>query len=74
MEAMKLSGQKKMATEHYNLSIARNGGEVPLIITGDVPEKYCDLVPNNKKIREALNHGDLEFARLGERGEHLSVR
>ena len=74
MEAMRLSGRKKMPTEHYKLSIAGNGGKAPLIITGDVPEKYCDLVPNNEKIREALDHGDLEFARLGERGEHLSVR
>ena len=74
MEAMKLSGRMKMPTEHYKLSIAGNGGKAPLIITGRVPESYCDLVPSNEKIREALEHGDLEFARLGERGEHLNIR
>ena len=73
-EAMELSGRKKMPTEHYKLAIVGNGGKAPLIITGEVPEEYCDLVPSSEKIREALDHGDLEFARLGERGEHLSIR
>ena len=74
MDAMKLSGQRKLPTKHYTLSIAGNGGKAPLIITGDVPVRFCDLIPNNDIIRKAIADGGVEFAHLGDRGEHLSIR
>ena len=74
MGAMQVTGKTKLPTEHYRLSIAKNGGLAPLIVTGDVPAEYCSLEPDNSKIREALKQGLLDFAHLGDRGEHLSIR
>lgn len=74
MSTMELTGKKKLQTEHYNLLIKKNGGVAPLKITGDVPAEFCKMVPNNDMIRQALKAGALDFAELGERGVHLSVR
>ena len=74
MNAMNLTGKKKLPTEHYVLSVAKNGGLAPLVVTGNVPADYCRLEPDNSKIRAALDQGELDFAHLGERGTHLSIR
>ena len=74
MNAMNLTGKKKLPTEHYVLSIAKNGGLAPLVVTGNVPADYCRLEPDNSKIRAALDQGRLDFAHLGERGTHLAIR
>jgi len=72
--AMEATGKTKLPTEHYKLSIAKNGGLAPLEITGEVPAEYCKVEPDNSKIRAALNAGKLDFARFGERGTHLAIR
>ena len=74
MNAMNLTGKKKLPTEHYVLSIAKNGGLAPLVVTGNVPADYCRMEPDNSKIRAALDQGELDFAHLGERGTHLAIR
>lgn len=74
MNAMNLTGKKKLPTEHYVLSVAKNGGLAPLVVTGNVPADYCRLEPDNSKIRAALDQGGLDFAHLGERGTHLAIR
>ena len=74
LQVMQDLGRPKVQTEHFKLAIQKNGGSRPLKITGDVPAEYCKLKPDNEKIREALEKGSLEFAELGERGVHLSVR
>lgn len=75
IESMKETGRDKLPTEHFKLSIAKNGGVQPLKITGDVPKEYCKLEPDNKKIRESLLLGEkLDFAQLEDRGVHLSIR
>lgn len=71
---MQETGIKKLQTEHFKLAIQKNGGMQPLKITGEVPIEYCRLEPDNKKIRDALKDGNLDFAHLEERGEHLSIR
>ncbi len=74
-EQMKTIGKTKFSTPLFNFSICKNGGLQPLEITGDVPSEYCDLVPNNTLIREAIKEGkDIKFARLLERGEHLRIK
>ena len=71
--AMKSTGKTKLPTEHYKLSICKNGGVAPLVYKGDVPAEFCRLEPDTSKIREALKTGALDFAELGERGEHLRI-
>ena len=74
LTSMLATGMTKLPTEHFKLSVAKNGGLQPMKITGDVPEEYCKLEPDNNKIREALKTGNLDFAHLEERGMHLNVR
>ena len=77
LSAMDLIDKPKLTTEHFRVSIARNGGLQPMKITGDVPEEYLIYKPepDNKKIREALDNGlALDFAHLEERGRHLNIR
>lgn len=74
LTSMQETGKDKIRTEHFRISVAKNGGLKPIRVTGDVPPEFCKLEPDNKKIREALNNGELEFAHFEERGVHLSVR
>ena len=74
-EQMKAIGKTKFSTPLFNFTICKNGGLQPIEITGDVPAEYCDLVPNNTLIRDAIKEGkDIEFAKLLERGEHLRIK
>ena len=76
MGTMQVLGKKKLETEHFKLSIAKNGGLAPLKITGEVPAVFCKLEPDNNLIRKALEagEGDIGWAHLEERGVHLNVR
>lgn len=74
LTSMQETGKDRIQTEHFRISVAKNGGLKPIRVTGDVPPEFCKLEPDNKKIREALNNGELQFAHFEERGVHLSVR
>ena len=74
LTTMQIMDKPKIQTEHFRLSIAKNGGVQPMKITRDVPPEFCKLEPDTKRIREALNDGELDFAHLEERGVHLNVR
>ena len=77
LTAMDLINKPKLTTEHFKVSIAKNGGLQPMKITGAVPEEYLlyKPEPDNKKIREALDSGlALDFAHLEERGRHIVIK
>lgn len=74
LTSMQETGKDRIQTEHFRISVAKNGGLKPIRVTGDVPPEFCKLEPDSKKIREALNNGELQFAHFEERGVHLSVR
>jgi hypothetical protein len=77
-----MRGWKKLETPRYRLSLANNGGVLPLDITcpvHDLPEEYRidEMVsrPNVERIRADLEAGTpLPFACLGERGQRISIR
>lgn len=76
-DAMIATGQEKMPTEHYKLSVAKNGGKQALDVYGEVPDKYMKMIyqPDTDRIRKALEAGEqLDFAVLSERGTHLHIR
>ena len=76
-KSMKATGKTKFKTDLFSFGIQKNGGEQPMEFIPDVPvpEEYCRLEPDNKKIRAALKDGAcLPFATLKERGEHLRIR
>lgn len=77
VDTIKLTGERKMATEHFKLSIVRNGGKQPMEVDENVPKEYIRIIeqPDTYKIRQALESGEtLDFARLKERGEHLGIK
>tara|TARA_B100001094_G_C17973831_1_gene691714 strand:- start:460 stop:939 length:480 start_codon:yes stop_codon:yes gene_type:complete len=73
-------GIDKMDTDRFKVGVAKVGGKQKLDIYAEVPDAFCDLIPerlepNKDKIREALDRGEtLNFAILMERGTRLSVR
>ena len=80
LDAMDTMGTNKIQTEHFRVSIAKNGGKQPMYVDPNIeaiPEEYIIRrpEPDKEKIREALDAGqELEFAKLLERGTHLSIR
>lgn len=77
---LKCKGVRKVHTSNHDFVVCKNGGKQPIEITADVydiPREYCIFTPkpNTDVIRKALESGqELEFARLGERGEHLRIK
>lgn len=79
VEAMTAAGKTKLPTEHYQLSVVKNGGLQPLRLAplDEIPEEYLIVKPeaDTTKIRKELKEGkELSFATLEERGTHLAVR
>lgn len=75
-ESMKAMGKTKFKTDLFSFNIQRNGGTQPMEVDElGVAKAYMKMVPDNAKIRKALEEGKkLKFAELKERGEHLSIR
>lgn len=76
LQAMQATGKEKLPTEHFKLSVAKNGGLAPLVYDRDVPSDYRKIVYqiDTQKIRDALKEGKLDFVHLGERGVHLGIK
>lgn len=74
---MKAVGCAKSGDAINSASIVKNGGKKPVILSDEVPQEWQKVKyePDNKRIREALENGEeLPFAKLGERGERLSIK
>lgn len=59
------------------IKVKNNGGQLPIIIEGEVPQNLCKVTiePDKTLIREYLkNHPECEFAHIGERGKHIEVK
>jgi hypothetical protein len=71
---------RKVETPRFRVSLAANGGKLPVVLDcpeENVPEDYTKVRVEVDKtaIREAIEAGRvLDFAHLGERGRHLSIR
>ena len=80
MMFLKAAGRDKAGDAVIKASIAKNGGKAPLIVdyinAEDLPQEFqkVTISANNDAIREALEGGQqLEWARIGERGEHVKI-
>ena len=64
----------------FQLKVAKNGGQRPLVIDGDVPEQFIKVKyeNDNERIRAFLNSLDnndaCAWAHLGEAGTHLAIK
>ncbi len=75
--SMKATGKLKFKTDLFSFGIQKNGGRKPMRILDEtaVPAEFCKRIPDNAKIRESLEAGEvLPFAVLEEAGEHLRIR
>ena len=76
---LKAAGVKKAGDNIIKASIVKNGGQAPLeidLIPVDLPEDFQKITIDADKeaIRAALEGGQqLEWARIGERGEHVKI-
>lgn len=75
-------GVSKLDTDRFRVSVARNGGMLPLEVFEEkvVPEHYYRVIPEQRvldgaAIRAALESGqEVPGAKLGERTTRLSIR
>ncbi len=81
MHAMTVTNRKSVQTSRFKLSIKRNGGKVPVIITDEAALPIDYRVPkiteviDKDGIREALESGkEVPGATLGERGQRLDLK
>lgn len=80
--AMLAIGKRKLKTAKHNFTIAKNGGKTPVLYAPDmkveqIPLEFVKVVQEVDKdaVREYLESGkELDFARLGERGESLRIK
>lgn len=78
--SMKETGEEKFKTDLFAFSVAKNGGKQPLtldVAVTDLPEELqkVTIEADNDKIRKYIEEtGDLSYAHLEDRGEHLSIR
>jgi len=78
--ALQARGLAKVETQRYRVSVAKNGGKLPLLIDEPhLPPDYVltvtQEVPNKDKIRADLKAGkEVPGARLGGRGVHLVIK
>ena len=69
----------EMPAGDVSIKIVKNGGQLPMEITGDVPDNMAKVTiePDNAKIRaylESEEGKDCEWAHFKERGRHIVVK
>ena len=80
LEAFNAMGIGKLETERFTVSVAKNGGLVPLLVDdvdpATLPTEFQKITVSvdNEKVREALATTELPFAKLGERGQHVRIK
>lgn len=82
-DAMEITGNTKFKSEHFNFSIAKNGGKLPIVYdceVNDLPDGYfkTEKKPDTEAIRNALDNPKFEDLELpfhyGERGTNLRIK
>jgi hypothetical protein len=76
---METRGVAKIETERFRISIAKNGGKMPLVIQDEssIPGTYWIEQPvlDKERLREALEQGEaVPGVLLGERGTSLRIK
>lgn len=75
--AMLAIGKTEVNAGDVTFKLQNAGGQAPLIVEGEVPERFTKITieNDNSLIRKALESGEnLDFARLGERAKVLKIK
>ena len=77
LRVMQAEGMKKIETERWRATVAMPGGKPALEIVDEVPEEFTTtvtkIIPDNERIRAALETGTLPFARIVPKEPYLKV-
>ena len=79
LQAYMVAANRKKAGNTVKASIAKNGGQQPIVLTiapEELPKDFqkVKIEPDKDAIRNALEHGRIiPGVTLGERGEHLNI-
>ena len=79
LQYLKAAGVSKAGDAVIKASIVKNGGKAPVIMNckeEDIPEEFQKVTykADIEAIRTALENGEpLDFATIGERGEHIRI-
>ena len=74
---MSAIGKSELNAGDVTFKLQNAGGQLPLIVDGDVPERFTKITieTDNGLIRKALENGEtLDFARFGERSKVLKIK
>lgn len=80
LENMQAIGKTRIKTALFTISVAKNGGNEPLVIDGnieDIPGKFLIPQPpkvDNDAVRRLLVEKQVDWAHLEPRGVHLGIR
>lgn len=74
--ALDAIGKDEVDAGDFVIKIKNNGGQQPLVITGEVPENMKKITIENDgdKIREYIKNHECKWAHLAERGRHIEIR
>lgn len=72
-------GWTTVSTPRGTVTVSNNGGAIPLVVDleDEIPDDFAVVKRelDTKKVREFLaSGGELEWAKLGERGKHLRIK
>jgi hypothetical protein len=78
-DAMIMMGVDEIQAGAKKFKLVNNGGKLPLVLeeNKEIPQSYMKVIlePDKEKIRCDLENGkELEFAHIGQRGKHISIR
>ena len=79
-QALELAGVRKIHAGTFDVSIARNGGKAPVVLTAELDQLPDEFFRTRREFdSEALRKyieetGDIAYGYIGERGESVRIR
>ena len=77
-ESMLQTGIRKVKGKRFTVSVQKNGGKAPFVLTWDnpdtLPDNLVERKPNIEAIRAVTEKGDTTYGYIAERGESLRIK
>lgn len=77
-ESMMQTGIRKVKGKRFTVSVQKNGGKAPFVLTWNdantLPDNLVERKPNIEAIRAVTEKGDTTYGYIAERGESLRIK
>ena len=77
-ESMLQTGIRKVKGKRFTVSVQKNGGKAPFVLTWDnpdtLPDNLVERKPNIEAIRAVTEKGDTTYGYIAEQGESLRIK